>query len=88
MLVLEKNNFRLTDTCRIALCNEFIDEVNKSLGVNSPNIKKILQNQRKARGDIGSSLHLSLYKDDIHHGSDLAYCCIKKIVIQLFVDCK
>lgn len=83
-----QSDFRLTD--RIALCNEYITEVNKSKGVNSPNFKKDIQNDRKANGTTGSrsSLDFSLYKDGLHPNADLAYCWMKKIVTQIFFDCK
>ena len=83
-----ENDFRLTD--RIALCNDYINEVNRSHGVNSPNVKKDLQKDRKVSGDIGSrsSLDFSMYKDGLHPNSDLAYCWMKKIVTHIFVDCK
>ena len=83
-----ENDFRLTD--RIVLCNEYITEVNNSNGVKSPNFKKDIQNDRKAKGKIGSrsSYDFSLYKDGLHPNPDLAYCWMKKIVTQIFVDCK
>ena len=69
-----ENDFRLTD--RIVLCNEYITEVNDSNGVKSPNFKKDIQNDRKAKGKIGSrsSYDCSLYKDGLHPNPDLAYC--------------
>lgn len=84
----KENDFRLTD--RIALINDFIQEVNKANSVNSPNFKRDLQNDRKAHGDISSrsTLDFSLYKDGIHPNSVLAYCWMKKIITQIFVDCK
>lgn len=83
-----ENDLRLTD--RITLINDFIQEVNKSNGFRSPNFKKDLQNNRKSHGDIGSrsSLNFSLYKDGIHPDPDLAYCWMKKIITQIFIDCK
>ena len=66
-----ENDFRLTD--RIALCNDYINEVNRSHGVNSPNFKKDLQKDRKASGSR-PSLDFSVYKDGLHPNSVLAYC--------------
>ena len=69
-----ENDFRLTD--RIVLCNDYSNEVNRSHGVNSPNLKTYLRKDRNASGDIGSrsSLDFSMYKDGLHPNSDLAYC--------------
>ena len=83
-----QSDFRLTD--RIALCNDYIAEINRSNSVTSPNFKKDVQRDRKANGDIGSrtSLDFSLYKDGLHPNPALAYCWMKKLVTQIFVDCK
>ena len=83
-----ENDFSLTD--RIALCN-YISEVNSLNGVNSPNFKSIFSlRDRKPKGRIGSrsSFEFSMFKDGFHPNSDLAYCWMKKIVTQIFADCK
>lgn len=84
----KENDFKLTE--RITLCNEYLDEVNESLGATSPNFRKDLLHFRRSSGETGrkSSLSFSLYKDGLHPNRDLAYCWMKKIVTQIFVDCR
>ena len=75
---------------RIDLINNHIQEVNTFWGVTSINFKKDLSQFRKASGAYASrsSLDFSSYSDGLHPDRELAYCWLKKIVTQIFIDCK
>ena len=75
---------------RINLINDHIQEVNKSLGVTSINFKKDLYEFRKASGAYASrpSLDFSSFSDVLHPDRELAYCWLRKIVTQIFIDYK
>ena len=74
----------------INLINDHIQEVNKFLGVTSIKFKRYLSEFRKASDAYASrsSLDFSSYSDGLHPDRELAYCWLKKIVTQIFIDCK
>ncbi len=74
---------------RISYINDYIHQVNTTLGVRSPRFKSDLLRYRKTKraNSKRTSVNFSLYRDGIHPGEILARCWMKKIWTRMLTDC-
>ena len=72
----------------IDLVNDHIQQVNQSFGLASVNFKKDLEFRKNSALSRKPSLDFASYPDGLHPDKELAYCWLKKIVTQIFYNCK
>lgn len=83
-----ENDLILTE--RIALANDYIQEVNEKAGALSPKFKFDLVRNRKSNRKTPYKrvcLNFGSYKDGIHPDILLARCWMKRIIARVFKDC-